>query len=70
MQRFYLKNNLKYILFEDNLNTKPVNDIVSIIKNKLLAENLKIEDRYIIEGSMGDYIIWKNKNIELVGYCD
>jgi hypothetical protein len=69
MQDFYLKHNLKIILFEQNLNVKPKEYIINNIQNKLVCENLKLDNKYVIEGSMGDFIIWQSKNVELIGYC-
>lgn len=60
----------KLILFEEeNMNSLNHLELLKIIKNKLIEEKLELNKKYVIEGNMGDYIIWENNNIELIGEC-
>lgn len=68
-QKFFFENNSQVINLEDNLNHKLSNDIRLYLENLFTKQNLSLSGRYIIEGNMGDYIIYDNKNIELFGEC-
>jgi hypothetical protein len=68
-QKFFLEYNNKIIKLENNLNIKSYEEIFYYLKKILLDIDLELNNRYVIEGSMGDYIIWENNKIMLIGEC-
>ena len=68
-QKFFFEYDDTIIKLENNLNLKSNENIQSYLKNILLENNLSFDNRYVIEGTMGDYIIWENSKVELIGEC-
>lgn len=69
VQKFFFENNNTVIQLENNLNIKPIEEIIKYLNNIFCDLNLSLSKRYVIEGSMGDYIVYDNNNITLFGEC-
>jgi len=69
MQKFSYKTEHINILFDDDINIKSINEIANYLEYVFTCNNLPLQQKYVIEGNMGDYIIWDNYKIDLIGEC-